>query len=152
MLDFADKYLLGKPVERTFDRFPTDAALDMAAVRAEEDRSADPKAKVYNVRDFGAVGDGTTKDTIAFQKCLDACAVNGGGEVIVPEGKYLIGSIQLGYGTVLRLEHDSVIVGSPDVADYPMMDVRWEGRWQPGHGADLRRGRGPHGDHWSRPD
>ena len=71
MLDFADKYLLGKPVDRTFDRFPTEAELDTAAARAEEGRS-DPKVKVYNVRDFGAVGDGTTKDTNAFQKCLDA--------------------------------------------------------------------------------
>jgi polygalacturonase len=96
--------------------------------------------KVYNVRDFGAVGDGATKDTNAFQKCLDACAVNGGGDVVVPEGKYLIGSIQLGYGTIVRLEHDSVIVGSPDAADYPMMDVRWEGRWQPGRRALIYAG------------
>ena len=91
--------------------------------------------QTYNVRDFGAAGDGTTKDTIAFQKALDACAVNGGGEVIVPEGKFLIGSVQLGYRTILRLETNSVIVGSSDLNDYPMMDVRWEGRWEPGRRA-----------------
>ncbi len=51
---------------------------------------------VFNVRDFGAIGDGTNKDTVAFQKTLDACAVSGGGEVIVPAGKYLIGSVQIG--------------------------------------------------------
>jgi polygalacturonase len=89
----------------------------------------------YNVRDFGAVGDGVAKDTVAFQKALDTCAVNGGGDVRVPAGRYLIGSVQLGTRTVLRLEKDSVIVGSADLKDYPMIDVRWEGRWQPGHRA-----------------
>jgi polygalacturonase len=89
----------------------------------------------FNVRDFGAVGDGAKKDTIAFQKALDDCAVSGGGEVIVPAGKYLIGSVQIGDRTFLRLETNSVIVGSGDTNDYPMMDVRWEGRWQPGRRA-----------------
>jgi polygalacturonase len=92
-------------------------------------------SKIYNVRSFGATGGGTTKDTVAFQRALDACAVNGGGEVLVPAGKYLIGSVQIGCRTVLRLEKDSIIVGSPDAADYPMIDIRWEGRWQPGHRA-----------------
>ncbi len=87
----------------------------------------------YNIRDFGAKGDGTTKDTVAFQKALDTCAVNGGGDVIVPAGKYLIGSVQVGYRTTLRLEKDSIITGSPDLDDYPLIDIRWEGRWQPGH-------------------
>lgn len=90
-------------------------------------------AATYNVREFGATGDGTTKDTKAFQKALDTCAVNGGGDVLVPAGKYLIGSIQLGNRTILRLEKDSVLAGSPDINDYPLTDIRWEGRWQPGH-------------------
>jgi polygalacturonase len=93
-----------------------------------------PTAK-FNVRDFGAIGDGTNKDTGAFQKTLDACAVSGGGEVIVPAGKFLIGSVQIGNRTILRLETNSVIIGSDDMNDYPMMDIRWEGRWQPGRRA-----------------
>jgi len=91
--------------------------------------------RIYNVRDFGAVGDGTNKDTVAFQKALDACAISGGGEVLVPSGKYLIGSVQLGTCTILRLATNSVITGSSDTNDYPMLDIRWEGRWQPGRRA-----------------
>lgn len=96
--------------------------------------AAKPKLS-FNVRAFGATGTGTTKDTAAFQKALDTCAVSGGGEVVVPAGKYLIGSIQMGNRTFLRLEKDSVLMGSPDLSDYPIMDIRWEGRWQLGHRA-----------------
>ena len=95
------------------------------------DASAAPKLP-FNVRDFGAIGDGTNKDTAAFQRALDACAISGGGEVLVPAGKYLIGSVQIGNRTTLRLAQDSIITGSADTNDYPMMDIRWEGRWQPG--------------------
>lgn len=115
------------------------------------------RAATCNVRSFGAAGDGRTKDTAAFQRALDTCAVNGGGEVIVPAGRYLIGSIQIGQATLLHLEEGSVLVGSSDLGsapnfvgggqpgqrpqlresappgtsaagDYPMTEVRWEGR------------------------
>jgi polygalacturonase len=89
----------------------------------------------FNVRDFGAQGDGAAKDTVAFQKALDACAISGGGEVLVPAGHYLVGSVQMGNRTILRLAKDSVITGSGDTNDYPMLDIRWEGRWQPGRRA-----------------
>jgi polygalacturonase len=98
-----------------------------------ENRS--PAHPLFDVRTFGALGDGTTKDTAALQKALDTCAVSGGGEVLVPAGRYLIGSIQMGTRTTLRLDKDAVLVGSPDPADYPMIDIRWEGRWQPGRRA-----------------
>jgi polygalacturonase len=104
-------------------------------VLATDQASAASVANSYNVRDFGAVGDGTNLDTAAFQKALDTCAVSGGGEVLVPEGRYVIGSIQLGNRTLLRLETNSVIIGSSNREDYPMLDVRWEGRWQPGRRA-----------------
>jgi polygalacturonase len=81
-----------------------------------------------NVRSFGAVADGKTKDTAAFQKALDDCATAGGGKVIVPAGNYLIGSIELKSHTKLQFEKGAALVGSPDLADYPVVKVRWEGR------------------------
>lgn len=92
------------------------------------------KAKVIlNVRDFGATGDGTTKDTVAIQQALDRCWVLGGGEVLVPAGSYLMGAIALKSNTLLRLDKDAILLGTPDFADYPVMQVRWEGKWIPGH-------------------
>jgi polygalacturonase len=58
----------------------------------------------FDVRDFGARGDGKTKDTTAVQRALDACAAAGGGTVVVPAGNYLIGSVVIGPSTTLKLE------------------------------------------------
>ena len=88
-----------------------------------------------NVRTFGAVGDGTTKDTAAFQKALDDCSAAGGGEVVVPAGNYLIGSIAIKSNTTLRLEKDANLSGSPDLDDYPIIKARWEGEWVDAHRA-----------------
>jgi len=90
-----------------------------------------------NVRDFGAKGDGETKDTAAVQKALDACMAAGGGTVLVPSGDYLIGSVVVGSNTVLQLERGANLSGSPDIADYPLARVRWEGEFAEGHRALL---------------
>ena len=51
---------------------------------------------LYNVRDFGAVGDGKTDDTRAFQAALDAAGQAGGGVVRAPRGTYRIaGSLKV---------------------------------------------------------
>jgi polygalacturonase len=92
-----------------------------------------PLRAPFDVRAFGAAGDGKTKDTVAFQKALDQAAAAGGGEVAVPAGEYLIGSIELKSNTTLRLGEGAHLLGSPDLADYPIVKVRWEGRWIDGH-------------------
>jgi polygalacturonase len=85
-----------------------------------------------NVRDFGAVGNGSTKETIAIQKAMDRCGVLGGGEILFPEGAYLTGAVQLRSNTTLRLASGATLIGSSDFADYPVTQVRWEGKWIPG--------------------
>lgn len=82
-----------------------------------------------NVLLLGAKGDGKTKDTAAIQHAIDRCWVLGGGEVVVPAGEYLTGAIALRPNVVLRLEKDATILGSPDFEDYPVSQVRWEGKW-----------------------
>jgi polygalacturonase len=88
---------------------------------------------VLSIRDFGATGDGTTKDTVSIQQAVDRCSAFGGGEVLVPAGNYLTGSIQLRSNVVLRFEEGATITGSPDYVDYPIAQVRWEGKWIQGH-------------------
>ena len=98
----------------------------------------------FNVRDFGAKGDGTVKDTAALQKALDACATAGGGTVLVPTGNYLTGSLVLGSNTTLRLEARANLTSSPDIADYPLVHIRWEGEFAQGHRALLAAEKADH--------
>lgn len=95
---------------------------------------AAPQHKLsISVRSMGAVADGTTRDTLAFQQALDRCAMLGGGEVVVPAGDYLIGAVAIGPATTLRLEKGATVTGSPDLADYPIRQVRWEGKFVKGY-------------------
>jgi polygalacturonase len=102
-------------------------------------RSTQPGKVVHptslDVRSFLAKGDGVTKDTAAFQAALDYCKAKGGGTVSVPPGVYLIGSIVIGPNTTLRLESRANLIGSPDIADYPLVRIRWEGEFRQGHRA-----------------
>jgi polygalacturonase len=88
---------------------------------------------MLSVREFGAKGDGTAKDTAAIQRAVDRAAVLGGGDVLVPPGRYRTGAIALRSNTTLHLDSpDSVLLGTPDFDDYPVTQVRWEGKWIPG--------------------
>lgn len=125
---------------RNFMRAP--AALAAIQGTAETDRAkisggnAAPAGRwpalSLNVRTFGATGDGKTKDTKAIQQAIDRCSVFGGGEVLAPAGEYLTGALALRSNTLLQLEKGATIAGSPDFADYPVTQVRWEGKWIPG--------------------
>lgn len=73
------------------------------------------------VTDFGAKGDGQTMNTIALQRAIDACAESGGGEVIVPPGRFLTGTIYLRSHVELVIQRGASILGSTNVpADYPV--------------------------------
>jgi polygalacturonase len=115
------------------------ASAAVAVIHTEEDAPgkvaiAPPKLGVHlNVRDFGAMGDGKSNDTLAIQQALDRCAMLGGGEVFLPAGTYLTGTIVIGSDTLLRLHDQATLQGSPDLADYPLTQVRWEGRWIKGY-------------------
>lgn len=60
---------------------------------ASEGTSSAPAASPFNVRQYGAKGDGQTKDTKTIQAAIDAAGV-AGGTVCFPPGKYLSGTVR----------------------------------------------------------
>ena len=90
-----------------------------------------------NVKDYGATGDGKTNDALALQLTIERCAALGGGEVVVPAGDYSTGALALRSNVVLHLEDGASLLGTGDMADYPIAEVRWEGRWIKGYSAFI---------------
>ena len=73
----------------------------------------------YRIQDFGAVGDGTAMNTQAIQQAIDAAAEAGGGRVVISDGAFKTGSIQLRSYVELHLEANAVLLGSERCEDYP---------------------------------
>lgn len=68
---------------------------------------------IFNVRSFGAVGDGKNLDSPAIDKAINAAAEAGGGTVLVPAGTYLSGSIHLKSNIHLLIDVGATILGAP---------------------------------------
>jgi len=77
-------------------------------------------AAEFDVKSFGAVGDGTTLDTTALQKAIDAASAAGGGVVYFPTGRFLSGTLTLKSRITLELSPGAVLLGSTRMADYPV--------------------------------
>ena len=70
-------------------------------------------ASTYNVRDFGAKGDGLTLDHAAINQAIEKACNNGGGRVVLPAGTYLCGSIRLKSNVELHLMAGARILAAP---------------------------------------
>jgi hypothetical protein len=92
-------------------------ALPGVAMAVTSDGSANAVPQdVFDVRNFGATGDGKTLDTAAVNAAIDAAASAGGGMVVFPAGAYLCFSIHLKSQVHLYLQQGSAIVA----ADSPL--------------------------------
>lgn len=73
---------------------------------------------VFNVREYGAAGDGVTLDTAAIRRSVEACAQAGGGQVLVPPGRYMTGTVRLRSHTTLFLAAGATLIGTTNLALY----------------------------------
>jgi polygalacturonase len=85
----------------------------------------DAMAQTYNIKDFGAVADGKTINTKAIQAAIDKCAQTG-GQVIIPEGTFVSGTLQLKSKVHMLIKEGGVLKGSPYFKDYPDNPVQYQ--------------------------
>jgi polygalacturonase len=90
------------------------------AVAAPTQSSSKPNnlRGIFDIRDYGAVGDGESLDSPSVNRAIDACHVAGGGVVYAPPGVYLSGTIVLKSNVTLYLEAGATILGSTNLSDY----------------------------------
>ncbi len=109
--------------------------LVMVGLMATAQPAVAARPGVFSIRDYGAVGDGTTLDTTAINKAIEACAAAGGGQVVLPPGRYLSGTVHLKSHVTLFLEAGATLVGTKELDKYQypippafMPEARW-GKW-----------------------
>ena len=106
-------------------RIPADSAADRIVASVRRPRF---RPRYFPLTHFGAVGDGTTKNTASFAAAIAACSKSGGGHVIVPSGTFLTGAIHLLSNVDLHVESGATILFSQDPNDYlPAVFTRWQG-------------------------
>ncbi len=85
-------------------------------------------SQIYNIMNFGAVSNITNNNQSAIQKAIDACHSNGGGIVLIPDGYYLTGPIELKSNVCLHLEDNAFLQFTKSKEEYPLMWADYEGQ------------------------
>lgn len=86
------------------------------------------------ITDYGAKGDGQSLNTKEINRALEACAEQGGGTVVIPEGVFLSGTLHMKSDVSLRLEKGAVLRGVSDKdAYFPYVPLREREGADPGH-------------------
>ena len=94
------------------------------------DAIAEPRipSREFDIRSYGATGDGKTDCSEAFRAAIDACKSAGGGRIVVSQGTYQTGPIHLGSDMCLHVEKGATIAFIPEPERYlPPVLTHWEG-------------------------
>jgi len=92
--------------------------VDNFKVYTEADYIGSAPTPVFDVRSYGATGNGKTADTAAIQAAIDAAAGTG-GSVLLTQGTYLSGTLTLKSDLTFFIDPSATLLGSTRVTDYP---------------------------------
>jgi len=82
----------------------------------------------YVITDYGVNVDSTRMNTQTIQSIIDKASTEGGGTIVIPKGVFLSGALFFKPNTKLRLTEGAVLKGSDNIADYPLIPSRMEGK------------------------
>ena len=110
-----------------------------AALRAADQIGSDIKLaaarNIFDIRDYRRAADDPALDTGAINRAMEACAAAGGGQVLIPPGRYISGTIHLRSHVTLFLAAGASIVGTTNLSLYEaptvpafMPEAKW-GKW-----------------------
>jgi polygalacturonase len=105
--------------------FPGVAAAQQSALPPVKTTSF--RADTFSIAKYGAVPDGLTANTAAFQKAIDECSQKGGGVVLVPRGQWQTGPIEMRSNVNLHVATGALVQFSNKPADYKLHKTNWEG-------------------------
>ncbi|KAG0479807.1 hypothetical protein HPP92_010665 [Vanilla planifolia] len=120
---FTRLMLLMNPLLLVLLAFATSKSREDGDGRCKYKRTLAPRPHSVSITEFGAVGDGLTMNTLAFQNAifyLRSFADKGGAQLYVPKGKWLTGSFNLTSHLTLFLDKGAVIIGNQDISQWPI--------------------------------
>ncbi len=79
------------------------------------------KDKTYNIKDFGAIGDGLFNNTPIINSTIEKCSEEGGGTVLIPGGLWHTGPITMQSNVNLHLAEGAIVSFSSDLDDYTLV-------------------------------
>lgn len=82
----------------------------------------------YVITDYGVSNDSSILSTANIQTVIDKVSSDGGGTVVIPKGVFLSGALFFKPNTKLQLAEGAVLKGSDNIADYPLIPSRMEGK------------------------
>jgi len=92
--------------------------LAIGATQIPTPKVAPPPKPIFDVRTYGAKGDGSTYNTDAIQRAIDACAGTG-GSVYLSKGKFLTAALELRGNMTFYVAKGAVLLGGLEPRDYP---------------------------------
>ncbi len=96
-------------------------------------KSEPMEKNMFDVRKYGAVGNGKTDCTAMIQQAIDACHNEGGGTVLVAGGTYLIYTLNFRSGVRLEIDVNAVLLAGTEGEKYPEITESryWRPKWAP---------------------
>lgn len=85
------------------------------------------KKDTFDIRSFGAKSDGYTLNTTSINNAIAACSKKGGGVVLIPQGLWLTGPVELKSNVNLHVKRSAILQFTSDFNQYPLVEGNFEG-------------------------